>query len=270
MPSPFPGMDPYLENPGLWPGVHHRLITVSGDLLTERLRPRYYARIEDRVYISDDRDPGRRVIIPDLRIARHATEERSAGPAFSGSRGIGVVEPLEVTTLVEDEIHEARIEVVDSEDREVVTVIEFLSPTNKVRRSRGRRSYRQKRLEVLNSSSHLIEIDLLRGGQDFIPKGLMPAHDYSVHLSPVDKRPKGKLWPIRLEHRLPVIPIPLKEEDPDSELDLQAVFTSAYDRGAYELQVDYKSEPMPPLRPEQVDWAHRLLCDRGLRKAASR
>ena len=69
MPSPFPGMDPYLEEPGLWPDVHHRLITVTSDTLAVALRPKYYVRIEERVYLSDEGDPGRRVIIPDVRIA---------------------------------------------------------------------------------------------------------------------------------------------------------------------------------------------------------
>ena len=65
MPSPFPGMDPYLEEPGLWPDVHHNLITFAARFLTQQLRPKYYARVEERVYISDENDPGRRVIVPD-------------------------------------------------------------------------------------------------------------------------------------------------------------------------------------------------------------
>ena len=68
MPSPFPGMDPYLEEPGLWPDVHHELISETRALLNTILRPKYYVRIEQRVYISDEGDSGRLVMVPDLRM----------------------------------------------------------------------------------------------------------------------------------------------------------------------------------------------------------
>ena len=88
MPSPFPGMDPYLEEPGLWPDVHHRLITVTSDTLAAALRPKYYVRIEERVYLSDESDPGRRVIIPDVRIADRP-EWRGGSLPVGGGRGVG-------------------------------------------------------------------------------------------------------------------------------------------------------------------------------------
>ena len=138
MPSAFPGVDPYLEHPGLWPDVHHRLIALAGDLLTEQLRPRYYARIEERVYISDEYDPGRRVIVPDLAVVRTATGRTTE----SGGSTSTISEPIEITSLIEDEIHEARIEIIDGADRTVVTVIEVLSPTNKVPGSPGPRELR--------------------------------------------------------------------------------------------------------------------------------
>ena len=108
MPSPFPGMDPYLEHPGRWPDVHHRLISIASDLLTAQLRPKYCVRVEERVYLI-------------------------------------------ATTLFEEEIHEARLEVIDRELRSAVTVIEVLSPTNKYPGSRGQKSYQEKRFEVSDS-----------------------------------------------------------------------------------------------------------------------
>ena len=64
MQSPFPGMDPYLEDPSLWPDVHHGLISEMQAVLNRQLRPQYHVRVEERVYISDENDPGRKAIIP--------------------------------------------------------------------------------------------------------------------------------------------------------------------------------------------------------------
>ena len=107
MPSPFPGTDPYLEDPRRWPDVHHRLISVAGDLLTEQLRPRYLVRIEERVYISDERDPGRRVVIPDLHIVEPIGGSAVALSSSSVKAGIDVAEPIVATTVIRDEIRES-------------------------------------------------------------------------------------------------------------------------------------------------------------------
>src|SRR5829696_2324423 len=152
MPSPFPGMDPFLENPGLWPDVHHGLISEIQAVLNRLLRPKYLVRVEERVYISDETDPGRSVIVPDLRVAVGVGREFST---FDPGGGAALeVEPIVVTTLIEDDIHEARLEIIDRERRLVVTVIEVISPTNKVAGSRGRASFEQKRREVMSPSSH--------------------------------------------------------------------------------------------------------------------
>src|SRR5690606_2880701 len=133
--------------------------------------PKYHVRVEERVYISDESDPGRAVIVPDLQIApgpdvahRTVSSQRSAG---------ATVEPVLLTTLIEDEIHEPRLEIIDRESHRVVTVIEILSPTNKIAGSRGRESYRQKRHDIMNSSSHFVEIDLLRGGTSILTRELL-------------------------------------------------------------------------------------------------
>ena len=229
MPLPFPGMDPFLEDPGLWPDVHHELISVSRELLNQQLRPKYHVRIEERVYISDENDPGRSVIIPDLRV--RDTEHRGDVKAdWVADADVAVAEPVIATTLIEEELREARLEVIDRAHRSVVTVIELLSPTNKVAGSRGRASYQQKRQEVMQSPSHFVEIDLLREGSDIFVREALPHHDYLVHVSRVEKRPHALLWPILLTQRLPVIPIPLKPEDSDVPLDLQSALETAYDR----------------------------------------
>jgi hypothetical protein len=262
-------MDPYLEEPGLWPDVHLGLISQIQAQLNQRLRPKYHVRVEERVYVSDENDPGREVIIPDLRVAdagRNARDDWSA--AETAGVYAAVAEPVVLTTLIDDEIHEAFLEVIDRADQSVVTVIEILSPTNKVSGSRGRASYQEKRREIMTSASHLVEIDLLRAGVAIHTRELLPPADYYVHVSRKAKRPKAVVWPILLTQRLPVIAIPLRPEDADAPLDLQEVLTVAYDRAAYDMAVDYRREPVPPLTEPQQCWAHALLHSRGLRATA--
>ncbi len=265
MPSPFPGMDPYLEEPGLWPDVHHALISQIQAELNQRLRPKYHVRVEERVYISDENDPGREVIIPDLRVADAGQDEPRDWAEETAAGYVAVAEPVVLTTLIDDEIHEAFLEVIDRQERMVVTVIEILSPTNKVSGSRGRASYLEKRQEVMTSPSHLVEIDLLRAGVAIHTRELLPPADYYVHVSRKAKRPKGVVWPILLTQRLPVISIPLRPEDEDVPLDLQEVLNTAYDRAAYDLAINYRREPVPPLNEAQQRWAHALLQSHGLR-----
>jgi hypothetical protein len=266
MPSPFPGMDPYLEEPGLWPDVHHELISETRALLNTILRPKYYVRIEQRVYISDENDSGRLVMAPDLRIALPPGRE---GAAFlpGGGTAVEVAEPIEAITLIEEEIRESYIEIVDRVDRSVVTVIEILGPTNKVPGSRGRESYERKRQEVMRSPTHLVEIDLLRRGLPIPVYGGIPPHEYLIHVSRAGRRPRASLWPIRLSQKPPPIKVPLKPEDGDVVLDLQAVLATAYDRAGYDLEIDYAGEPVPPLDEGWSDWAHQLLRQKGLRPA---
>ena len=251
MPSPFPGMDPFLETSNLWPDVHHGLISEMQAMLNRALKPQYHVRIEERVYISDENDPGRSVIVPDVCVV---ARESGAGN-WVGGTGVTVAEPVVATTLIDDEIHEARLEIIDCQQRRVITVIEVLSPTNKVPGARGQASYQQKRQEVMQSPSHLVEIDLLRSGVGIFARETLPPHDYLVHISQRDRRPKGTVWPILLQQKLPVIPIPLKPNDPDTSLDLQIVLNTAYDRGSYDLEINYQGNPMPMLTERQMQWA---------------
>lgn len=264
MPSPFPGMDPYLEDPRRWPDVHTELISGIRAFLNERLLPKYYATIEERVYISDEYDPGRRVLVPDVRLLQKSAtgtiSNRDAGDAATAA----VAEPIEAITLIEEEIREPRVEIIDADGQAVVAVIEVLSPSNKIHGSAGRESYDRKRLEIMHSPSHFIEIDLLREGEGFSPYEALPPHEYRVHVSRTQRRPSGLLWPIKIEQQLPPIKVPLKDADPDASLDLQVVFSSAYDRAAYGSILDYRAAPAVPLPAEQAQWAERLLRAKGL------
>ena len=117
----------------------------------------------------------------------------------------------------------------------------------------------------MDPPSHWVEIDLLRKGLPLVAREVLPKGEYFVHLSRVNRRPKGEVWPIRLPQRLPVIAIPLRPGDPDGNLDLQQVLDTAYDRAAYDLEIDYRIEPDPPLAPDETSWAHELLVSKGLR-----
>jgi hypothetical protein len=258
-------MDPYLEEPGLWPDVHHGLISEIQAQLNQDVGPNYFVRVEERVYVSEDDDPGREAIIPDVRIvARKKKEVMPGSPPDKPSRG-EVTEPVEVITLLEEEIHEARLEIVDRKDRKLVTVLEVLSPTNKIAGSRGRASYLEKRQEVMNSSVHWVEIDLLRTGAPIIPRAMVPLGDYFVHVSRADRRPKGHLWPILMTEHLPVIKVPLKAKGEDVILDLQRVLDTAYDRGAYNRDIDYRKGPAVRLPKKYAAWARKLVRSKGLR-----
>ena len=262
MPSPCPGMDPYLEAPELWPDLHHEMISIIRETLNRQLRPAYHAMVEDRVYISDESDPGRSVIVPDVAILAPGRAEANQTSPATGVRSesdLAVAEPVVATTMIDDEIHEARVVIYDGAGRTVVTVIEVLSPTNKIVGSRGRANYEAKRRDVLQSPAHLVEIDLLRTGVPIYSGERLPPHDYLVHVSRRGERPQGTMWPILLTQRLPVINIPLLSKDPDAKLDLGQLFDTAYERAAYEMVVDYTKPPRIPLDEPNSNWANQWL-----------
>lgn len=163
MPSPFPGMDPYLEHPGLWPDVHHMLISSYREMLAAQLRPKYLVAIEERTYILEESDVMAMldVRIPDVKVsARLGWESAPFAPGDERAE-LAVPEPVVATTWLEEEVREAYLTIQDRESHRVITVIELLSPANKRPNSSGRKSYETKRREIYYSPTHLVEIDLL-------------------------------------------------------------------------------------------------------------
>lgn len=263
MPSRFPGMDPYLENPELWPDVHHELIGQIRTALTPALRPRYMARIEQRIYIADEDETSRTVRIPDVRIEK--TAKRKNGKETSPIETVAVAEPLTIPILLDEEIKEARIEIRQCESNSLVAVIEVLSPANKIRGSRGRESFMEKRQEILSSDVHWIEIDLLRAGEPSMARLKQPACNYRIVVSRGEDRRHGQFWPVSVRQALPVIGVPLRGKDADVPLDLGAILQAGYDNAAYDVSIDYRHEPVPPLSRADAAWAAKLLRERGLR-----
>lgn len=262
MPSPFPGMDPYLEDPELWGDVHHGLISQTQAALNRQVRPKYVARVELRIYVEDEDDPARQQRIPDVRV--EIGKKRPNGHASASKSFREVPEPI-VAEMPLEEIEEAYLTIKHRETGALVTVIEVLSPSNKVEGSAGRKSFLEKRSEVMSSDVHWVEIDLLRKGTR-IPSGrTFVGSDYRVLVSRCEARWRVKYWPISVRQRLPVIGIPLKGNDSDASLDLGKVLGTAYDVAAYEDSVDYTRPPDPPLSPADARWANQLLKSKGLR-----
>jgi hypothetical protein len=266
MPSPFPGMDPYLEHPARWPDVRHELISASKALLNRQFGGTYRARVEERVYVSQQEDPGRQVLVPDVLVRRDVTG-RAAAPFRHQPDGATAVIPVECQ-LVDEEIREARISIIDVRGRRVVTVIEFVSPSNKVWGSEGRKNYDQKKRDIRDSTTHLVEIDLLRGGTPLYAKEMLPPHDYLVHVSRYQEGQtrRHQFWPIPLRERLPDIPIPLLAGDDDATLNLQAVLDETYERSAYDRDIEYLESSVPPLDEKQAEWARSVLARAGFEK----
>ncbi|NES83474.1 MAG: DUF4058 family protein, partial [Moorea sp. SIO2B7] len=190
MPSPFPGMDPYLEYPELWSEVHHRLITAIADALAPPIRPKYRVAIEKRTYLRDIED-SILVGIPDLAVTsqRLSPTQKTATTATLPAQS----ESVTITLPVPEEIRESYLKIKEVATGYVVTVIEILSPTNK-RAGEGRKAYEKKRREVLASLTNLVEIDLLRGGKPMRILSETPQTDYRILVARENRRPRAQLY----------------------------------------------------------------------------
>ncbi|HJZ93014.1 MAG TPA: DUF4058 family protein [Gemmataceae bacterium] len=259
MPSPFPGMDPYLESPTLWPGLHVALIVRMQAALNPRLLPNYIAQIETRVYVLHDEDPTRREFVADVSVERQRKSRRR-----DRDSNIQVVEPVVFPFPVGVEVEEPRIEIKDRRGNRLVAVIELLSPTNKIRGSEGRDFFLDKRREIISAPVHWVEIDLLRGGDPTVP-ALTPRTDYRIVLSRAGDRGRTRGWLFSVRQALPAIGIPLAAKDKDVPLALGAVFNAVYDDSGYEFLIDYTRPPERPLSPADAKWANQLLRAKGLR-----
>jgi hypothetical protein len=255
-------MDPYLESPDLWPDVHLEMIRDIRAALNPHVLPKYNVRVETRVYVSHEDDPGRRILVPDVRVEK--TRKFKPGSRVRATAVLQIDEPIIVPYVVDPTIEEAYLEIKDRKTGVLVTVIEVLSPTNKIRGAEGRKNYLDKRNEIIASKVHLVEIDLLRDGDPPIAPLLEPV-DYRVFLSRADDRTRTRCWPFNLRDPLPVIGIPLHDDDPDVPLDLKQLLATVYESAAYDNVIDYKQPADPPLKPDDAKWAAKLLRSKGFR-----
>lgn len=263
MPSPFPGMDPYLEGP-LWSMVHNSLIEELARQLTPRLWPRYKVRPGERVVVAAP-DPvesfSAHERLPDVAVFAATTEPRDQSLSHDTS---DMLSPLVLELLDEPPtVVETFLEIRATDSSELVTTIEVLSPSNK--RGEGAAEYRTKRREVLASRTHFLEIDLLRLGDRFPVAGPLPSLPYFVFLSRCERRPKIEVWPVALDSPLPTVPVPLLPQDTDGQLDLQLALQCVYDLYHYEADIDYTLPPPLPLPNGQAEWSDKLLRESGVR-----
>jgi hypothetical protein len=214
MKSPFPGMDPYLEQH--WRDVHHNLITFLQGALNEQLPEGLIARVEERVFLESE-EGGGRSMFPDARVVERGPAPSSRSP----ESGLALAEPLTIPLPAMEPLTEGFLEIIDvSSGNRVVTVIEVLSLSNKTPGD-GQRLYQQKQREVLQSDANLVEIDLLRAGQRILvvpPNRLPPEHQspYAICVRRCDQRDAAMVYPVQLAERLPRFALPLRQRTPIS------------------------------------------------------
>jgi hypothetical protein len=251
-------MDPYLEG-SLWTTVHSQLSAEIARQLAPRLRPRYLALMTERFVLEMPEGVAvtQSNIYPDVGVAQ-------ARPAvLTGGAAAVAAAPLQLATAMPTPVPHVTIEIRDAANRQLVTAIEVLSPTNK--RGDGRDEYLGKRGRLLLSNAHLMEIDLVREGQRVPMRQPLPSAPYFVLLSRAERRPVLEVWPVALEGPLPTVPVPLLPGDPDVPLDLQQALTNIYDLLGYDLAVDYGQPPEVALPGPLAAWADGLLRAAGLR-----
>jgi Protein of unknown function (DUF4058) len=248
MPSPFPGMDPFLEGE-MFQEFHDTLANEIRAQLLPRLKPKYVALLAKRYAFEHPDLHVTTTIYPDVHVAKQAR----AGYVIARD----VESPtIELENPLPEPVPYLAVEIRDVAERRLVTSIEILSPVNK--RGKGAREYNEKRLEILETDTHLLEIDLLRQGERIALVGELPRAPYFVFLSRWMRRPKTEIYPIQLRAPLPVVPVPLLPPDPDVPLDLQAALNACFELVGYERLLDY-AQPLSDLGAEDGAWIDETL-----------
>jgi hypothetical protein len=216
MPSPFPGMDPYLEDEPLWSVFQRQMVHALYQMLLPGLLDRYRARVAERHYCS---------------------------------------EQALFTSVLREEHHESLLELRQRSDGRLVTLLEVISPANKVT-GEGRQAYLTRRQEARRQNAHLVEIDLVLQGTSVLEytRETLPSWDYAVVVSRWTQPDRSQVYPATLAKSLPRFRVPLASDDRDTVVDLQAAFTRAFDQGGFFEKIDYQRDPNTRLSAEQRDW----------------
>ena len=259
--NPFPGMNPYLETLGLWPDVHNRLIGAISSFLRRSLPIRYSVVTEERVVIGHNppEEPRRRYAIPDVAISsdvvspnpRHAVRQSDGG----------------ALTVLIPEVYWSRQKFLTIREQSrgyAVAVLEILSPSNKYP-GEGRREYIDKRLRILESATHLVEIDLVRAGDPLPLEGYDGDAPYSVLVSRNELRPSAEFYPFELQSSIPDIVVPLLNDEDEPTLRLGEIVNGIYLQDSYSRLFDYNLDPAGPLAVADREWIDRMLREKGLR-----
>jgi hypothetical protein len=255
MPSIFPGMDPFLEHPAYWLDFHATFINYWREAIADELPPQYEAALGERVYLVEHDPEARKLGYPDLAV----TQSEITIPSRRSTRAAGtlMLEPVTIPLTIHEGPRQAYIEILYQPDRSLVTALELLSPTNK--EGDGRGEYLAKRKALLHQKVNVGELDLLQGGKRLpLEKPLPPADCYYL-LARADQRPDCQVYFWSLRQPLPRLPVPLREPDPDLLIDLEAVFTTAYDRGRFGRRLNYQGPVPAPLKAKQRNWVQSVL-----------
>jgi hypothetical protein len=260
VPSPFPGMDPYLEG-YLWPDVHSALAHTIRQQLAPQIQPKYVARLA--ISVVEDQSPAAEIGIMYLDVAVIKVKANRPAPLEtprdipSAAAGALITAPL---TIPLPQVRLATVEIRDVAQNILVTSIEILSPVNK--REPNLSQYRQKRERLRTAHVHLLEIDLLRRGTRVWMHPRIPEVPYLVLLTRAQAS-AVEVWPIKLQDKLPTLPVPLRSPDPEAILDLSAALHTIYDAAFYHLSIDYTQEPLPPpFSIEEMAWLSQCVRER--------
>jgi Protein of unknown function (DUF4058) len=268
MPSPFPGMDPFIEACHLWEDFHGKLIGDIERELSQRVPERYAVRTGERSYVAVaqiDDEPDQSHFVPDVAVTSSRGVKRrprkSQGPApaadLPATPGAVLMRPL-----IKADYREAFLEIRQVEPgHKLVTGIEVLSPSNKRPGTKGWRLYYRKRLAYLGGYANLVEIDLLRGGRRMPMFSPWPDGPYYL-LTKYKARRLCVVWPAHSVAPLPPLTVPLAPPDPDISLDLQPLVDAIYARSRYERDIDYRRPLTPPLPPAEQAWLDERLRER--------
>jgi hypothetical protein len=253
MPSPFLGMDPYLEDSAYWQDFHRSFLTYCRDAQLDHLPDAYDARIDEHIRLVEHKADRASTVIPDVTITRETCGQGGTALANPPSTIASIAAAPNKMPLDADEVHDAWIEIRLRRDRSLVTAIELLSPANKT--GVGYSEYRDKRINLRYRHAHLVEIDLLLGGRRLDLSEPLPAGDYFAYVTRADRHPHVDVYAWSIRDKLPTIPIPLKAADPDIGLNIAEVFAVTYERGRYARSLPYNAAPAVALHGETLTWA---------------
>ena len=252
MPSPFPGMNPYLEQPGSWMDFHQSFAIYIRNALVQLVKPKYVVRVEERLYLSEWPEDERGNFFGESDVSIH---DKLDGLQLTSTATATLESPLQVLI----EIPEAKtglnaLEIRDRYSHDVITVIEILSPSNKYSGD-DRAAYLEKRAEILRTKASLVELDLLRGGPKLPSRGIAKC-DYHILVSRPSDRPNAHVWPFDLRDKIPVFPVPLREGEM-VQLDLKPILDRLYDEADYASDI-YNRDPVPQLSSDDAAWAEGI------------
>jgi hypothetical protein len=241
-------MAPYLEDASRWADFHPTFIVTLRRHLSRLVSPHFHVDIREQVYLTEPGDEERRRIAPDVFVTIGPSTQ---APSASGA--VAITTPVVETPLPESEARQRYLEIRDARTREVVAILEVLSPTNKAHGAPRREAFLRKREAVMASGTHWIEIDLLRGGER--PPDVRRPSDYYALLKRAGVEAQLEVWYFDLRDALPVIAVPLRPPFEDAPLALTSVLDETYADGFYADKLDYAGPVPPRLRPADAAWA---------------